>query len=137
VIDSGLTPGFNLFDAPKAANVLSLVYNGMPEISLRAIQSNYQSDMLTLYGEAYSLFGYAAGLAAIAVVVFFFSRLYFGIASRDRFSSAALRATILVVFHTYVLGSFGVDWILVDAIRSVIPFLALLYLFQNHARRTG
>ena len=134
IVDSGLTPGFNVFDAPKAANVLSFIYSGQPAVSLQAISVNYQSDILTVYGEAYALLGPIAGLAGIFVVSFLFQKVYRALAGTGPFKQAALRATVLVVFYTYFLGSFGVDWFVVDAVRFAVPFYLLLCLYSMCAR---
>jgi len=134
VVDSGLTPGFNVFDAPKAANLLSFIYNGMPDFSLYAVSVNYQSDIMTVYGEAYALLGPIAGLAGIFTVSFLFQKVYRALGGRDPFKQAALRATVLVVFYTYFLGSFGIDWFVVDVIRFAVPFFILLCLYAMCAR---
>ncbi len=134
IVDSGLTPGFNVFDAPKAANVLSFIYNGMPEISLQAVSVNYQSDIMTVYGEAYALFGPIAGLAGIFVISFLFQKVYRALSFREPFRQAALKATVLVIFYTYFLGSFGIDWFVVDVVRAAVPFFMLLSLYSMCAR---
>jgi hypothetical protein len=137
VIDNGLTPGFNVFDAPKAANILSFIYDGTPGVSLKtvALKSYYHSDMFTVYGEAYVLFGAAAGLLAIFTGAYLFQKLYRLSSGPDPFRQAVLKSVILVVFHTYFLGSFGVDWFVVDMIRSAVPFMLMLYLFSVYVRR--
>lgn len=134
IVDNGLTPGFNLFDAPKAANSLSLIYYGIPSMSLKTVALHYQSDMLTVYAEARLLFGPIAGLVAIAVAAFFFRVLYAMPAQDDPVRSAGLRSIVLMLFYTYFLGSFGLDWFIVDLIRGVIPFCALLYFFSLYVQ---
>ena len=134
VIDSGLTPGFNVFDTPKAANLLSFIYNGVSESSLQAVSVNYQSDIMTVYGEAYALFGPIAGLVGIFLISFLFQKVYRSLAYREPFKQAALRATVLVVFYTYFLGSFGIDWFVVDVVRFAVPFYLLLCLYSMCAR---
>lgn len=137
VVDSGLTPGFNLFDAPKAANALSAIYTAMPGISLQIVRENYNSDMMTVYGEAYSLLGPLAGLAGILIAAFLFQKAYRSCVFEDTFKTAVSRTVILVIFHTYFLGSFGIDWFIVDFIRSALPFIALFYLFSRYVRKVS
>jgi len=136
VIDSGLTPGFNLFDAPKAANAVSAIYTAMPGISLQIVRDNYNSDMMTLYGEACALLGPLAGWAGILIAAFLFQKIYRSCVFADTFKTVVSRTVILVIFHTYFLGSFGIDWFIVDFIRSAAPFIALFYLFSRYVRRT-
>lgn len=134
IVDSGLTPGFNVFDAPKAANAVSLIYRNQPELSFRALNANYQADMLTVYGEAYALLGFIGGLAGIFVVSFFFQMVYRLLSDRDRFRQSALRAALLYLFYYSFLESCGIDWFVVDIVRGVIPFFVLLSLFSWAAR---
>jgi len=134
VVDSGLTPGFSVFEAPKAANLLSFINNGMPAVSLKAVHENYESDMFTVYAEPYVLFGPVWGLIAIFAAAFLFQRAYRSLAGRDLFKLAVFRATLLVLFYTYFLDSFGIDWFLVDMIRFAVPFTILLFLFAKYAQ---
>jgi len=136
IIDNGLTPGFNIFDAPKAANALSYIYREQPGVSLKAVNSLYQSDMLTIYGEAYVLFGPLAGLVWIFSLTFLFQEIYRRIAGRDPFRSAALKAALLVIFYTYFLESLGMDWLSVFVVRNIIPFFILLYVVSKYAQRS-
>jgi len=135
IIDNGLTPGFNIFDAPKAANAISYVYREKPGLSLKAVTSLYQSDMLTLYGEAYILFGPLAGLAWIFALSFLFQAVYRRLDGGDPFRSAALRAAILVIFYTYFLESLGMDWLVVFIVRGIVPYFILLYVVSKYAQR--
>jgi hypothetical protein len=129
IVDSGLTPGFNVFDAPKAANAVSLIYRNQPELSFQALNARYQADMFTVYGEAYALLGFIGGLAGIFVVSFFFQMIYRLLPDRDHFKLAALRAALLYLFYYSFLESCGIDWFVVDILRGIVPFFVLLYLF--------
>jgi hypothetical protein len=55
IID-GLTPGFDIFDAPKMANALQSVYRNNPTALSRINEGAYQSDQFGIYGEMYVLF---------------------------------------------------------------------------------
>lgn len=134
IVDSGLTPGFNVFNAPKAANAVSLIYRNQPEISFETLNARYQADTFTVYGEAYALFGFLAGLAGIFVASFLFQKIYRLLHDRDPFKLAALRAVFLYIFYFFFLESLGLDWFMVDLIRGVVPFFVLLYLFSIAAR---
>lgn len=131
VVDSSLTPGFSLFDAPKASNSLFLVYNGYLDKSLYTVAHNYQADMFTVYGEAFALFGPVFGLIAIGVVSFLFASAYRAFGRRGAFVPAALRAVLLYIFYYYFLNSFGFDWFLVDLFRGAVPFLLFLWIFSR------
>lgn len=131
LVDSGLTPGFNIFDTPKAANALVVIYNGYLVNSLSNISSHYQSDMFTVYGETYALFGSFFGLISMGVISFLFARAYRAFSSSANFVPTALRTLLLYIFYFYFLNSFGADWFLVDLFRGGVPFLLFLWLFST------
>jgi len=133
VVDNALSPGFTVFDAPKAANLPVFFYRFVPEPTLRSVAAMYQSDMVTVYGEARIIFGAAAGLAWIFFTAFLFQKLYRFLDSRDPFRLGALRAALLYIFLVYFLGSYGLDWFAVDMLRGAVPFLLLLYAFSYSA----
>jgi len=131
VTDNGLTPGFNVFDSPKAANSLSIIYNGYANNSLATVSRNYQSDMLTVYGEAFVLFGPVFGLLALGAVSFLFSAAYRFLSRGGDFAFAALRAMLLYIYYYYFLNSFGADWFFVDLLRGSVPFVLLLWAYTR------
>lgn len=134
IVDNGLTPGFSIFDAPKAGNALVYTYLEKSGVSLKAVSTVYQSDMLTAYGETYVLFGPLGGLVTMFLAAFLFQWLYRAIRTDDPFRLSLLRAVVLYVFYTYFLCSFGIDWFVVDLVRGVVPFMLLLYLFLRYVR---
>ena len=60
VIDNVLTPGFDVYDQPKIANALHFIYDERGTPSKAASVEGYQSDQVGMYGDLYTLFGYAA-----------------------------------------------------------------------------
>ncbi|MDP1812038.1 MAG: hypothetical protein Q8K66_11620 [Sediminibacterium sp.] len=131
IVDNLLTPGFDIFNAPKATHVIGRLANGeaIPTRSEAASSDFYQSDMMGIYGEYYVwFFGYPA-LIVFFLISFFFQRLYNVIYRNDEFVRMLFRAIILSVFFTW-LNSFGTDWILIEVTTMVATgfFLKSFYL---------
>lgn len=127
-IDNSLTPGFNIFDTPKAANAIrySYGYGFYSNPTHKDIIGAYHSDMLTLYGEYYVLFwGYPA-LIIFFIFSHIFKRLYLSVKSKDAFLFYLYRALILYVFWLWI-NSFGMDWMVLDLIGIFIT----VGLFKN------
>ena len=113
VVDNILTPGFTVFDTPRAANSTTFVYNGMGEPSLAIVEEAYQSDEFTMYGEFYALFGKWFSLIPIFFTGFLFKRIYLNLNQSNIYLFFLKRAIVLFVFYS-TLNSFGLDWVLLD-----------------------
>lgn len=124
-VDNVITPGFNVFDVPKAANALRFVYLGLkPHPTHADILREYHSDMLTVYGEYYVLFrGYAA-LFFLFGTAYLFKRCYLAVSVKNRFLHYAYSAVILLLFHNW-LNSYGLDWMAMEIISYLVPVLVL------------
>lgn len=135
IIDNVLTPGFTVFDVPRVAHAMSYVLRGDPLPELKDIQSAYQSDMPTAYGEYYNLFyGYPA-LLILFTLAYLFKRIYLAVESKDRFLFHLYRALILYVFYMW-LNSFGLDWILLDIV-SIVVTISLFKGFYTMKKKNG
>lgn len=130
IIDNGLTPGFNIFDVPKSSNALRYIYLGLSDHPThKDVVEEYSSDMFTVYGEYYVLFGGYLALIFIFIFSYIFKTLYLRIKNKDLFLFFLYRALVLLIFHNW-LSSFGMDWVLSELIEILIP----VFLFQNFFR---
>lgn len=121
IIDNALTPGFNIFDTPRASNALRYIAYGIKDHPTHQdVADLYNSDAFTVYGEYYVLFGEYPALILLAVTAYTFKKVYLKVAARDIFYYYLYRAAILYVF-TMWLFSFGLDWMVMDLISLVIP----------------
>ncbi len=134
-IDNGLTPGFNIFDTPKAANALRYIYGYTIYSSPihKDIKAAYHSSMLTIYGEYYVLFGGYSALIIFFIFSHIFKKLYLSVKSKDAFLFYLYRALILYVFWLWI-NSFGMDWMVLDLI-SIFITVGLFKNFYKMRRR--
>lgn len=121
IVDNILTPGFTVFDTPRASNATTFIYNEMGTPSLSRVGEGYQSDEFTLYGEFYALLGKWFSLIPIFFLGFFFKRIYLNLSQNDIYLFYLKRAIILFVFYS-TLNSFGLDWILLDVIAIFFTY---------------
>jgi hypothetical protein len=121
IVDNILTPGFTVFDTPRASNATTFIYNKVGTPSLSKVSEGYQSDEFTLYGEFYALFGKWFSLIPIFFLGFFFKRIYLNLSQNDIYLFYLKRAIILFVFYS-TLNSFGLDWILLDVIAIFFTY---------------
>lgn len=121
IVDNILTPGFTVFDTPRASNATTFIYNGIGIPSLSRVGEAYQSDEFTLYGEFYALLGKWFSLIPIFYLGFFFKRIYLNLSQNDIYLFYLKRAIILFVFYS-TLNSFGLDWILLDVIAIFFTY---------------
>lgn len=136
-VDNVITPGFNVFDVPKAANALRFIYLGLkPHPSHADILLEYHSDMLTVYGEYYVLFrGYAA-LFFLFGTAYLFKRCYQAVSVKNRFLHYAYSAVLLLLFHNW-LNSYGLDWMAMEIVSYLVPVLALGGFYARKAAAAG
>lgn len=113
IIDNVLSPGFDVFDTPKASNALRFIYykDGVPRKS--KVAEAYQSDEFTFYGEFYALFGKWFSLIPIFFTGFLFKWFYLNLSKKDIYLYYLKRGLVLYVFYT-MLNSFGLDWLCLD-----------------------
>ena len=122
IIDNVLTPGFDVFDTPKASNALRFMYNndGVPKKS--KVGEAYQSDEFTFYGEFYALFGNWLSLIPIFLMGFLFKWFYLNLKNNNNTYLFYLkRGLVLYVFYT-MLNSFGMDWLCLDILSIFFTY---------------
>lgn len=132
-IDNALTPGFDVFDRAKIALVLGDVDRGAREVTRKSALSSdeYNSDMMTVYGEAYLFFGYG-GLIFLFVGAYASKRVYLWYRSRHVFEVYIFRSLVLWCFYRW-LSSYGMDWLLSEAITAFVFFVS----FRQYCRLGG
>lgn len=128
-IVDGMTPGFDIFNAPKLTNALSSVYYGDPERLKRINDEGYQSDQFNVYGEYYVIFYGWLSLPFFTIMGFIFQKIYSQLRCKSRFRQKIWRAYILSIFTTWLL-SFGFDWLVIYSVMGFISLWILLYLLD-------
>jgi hypothetical protein len=122
LVDNLLTPGFDLFDTPKAANALKGLYtNGRPA-NKAEVSDAYHSDQFTVYGEFFVLFGGWWALGPLWVVGWAFGRAWqlpFG----DFVFAHQLARTFIAYLFLNTLFGFGIDWVLPVAVGLMMSLL--------------
>ncbi len=127
VVDNLLTPGFDIFDVPKISNGLKGVYFESDQIKRSQVNEDYQSDMLTIFGEYYVLFkGYFA-IPIFFVSGFLFNWLFCSIRADNMFLLVTYRCFVLKLYIAW-LWSFGLDWQLVEASFLLISILLISWI---------
>jgi uncharacterized protein (UPF0333 family) len=127
IIDNVLTPGFDIFDVDKVGKVTAYIRNGYGIPSKTFILSDmYQSDLLTVYGEYYALFGGFFALFFMSVSSYCFKKAYVMINTNNNFAFYFYRALILYFFYHWIL-SYGIDWQMIKNVA--IALNAYLYIF--------
>lgn len=129
VVDNVFTPGIDLFDTPRAANNTVSIYNNLPLLKRDEVDTFYQSDMFTLFGESYVFFGGYPALLACFLVGFLSKLLFEAIGVSSGMWHHALRAVFLKLYNLS-LWSFGFDWQVGDILFIFIS-LGCLYLVLN------
>lgn len=130
IIDNCFTPGFDIFDTPKAANSLRYLYLNLPDPTIQDVIDTYTSDMFTVYGEYYNLFGGYFSLIPLFFISYFFKFMYLHINSNNLYKFYLYRAFLLLIFYNW-LTSFGFDWMIKEIISFSIPIIIWSGLFKN------
>jgi len=131
IIDNVLTPGFDIYDIPKAS--LSLIFKYKPLfqedmitksfITHRAI---YNSDQITLYAEAKALFGWYS-LFFLYLFACLLSWIYFKKGNNSNELSSMLIRGLTLLFFVRLFNSFGFDWTLAELLPYF--FISSIFLF--------
>ena len=130
----GLTPGFDLFDAPKLSNALSSVYYSDLDRLKRVNNSGYQSDQFNIYGEFYVLFGAWFSLPFFCFFSYLASSFYRKLRYTSYFRLCVWKSFYMITFASF-LTSFGFDWCCVYAIMNFISIKFILYLIDSQNKR--
>jgi len=135
VVDNLFTPGFSVFETPKAANALRYLYLDIKSNPTHEdVIAEYSSDIFTVYGEYYVLFGGYPALIFLFLTSHIFKRLYLLIRTKNVFSYYLFRSLILYIFYNW-LNSFGMDWMLVDVVSLLIPMYIWKWFYSMRKRR--
>jgi len=129
IIDTGLTPGFDVFGVVRVMEALHTVY--APDTTMEDARIHYHSDQLTAFAEYYLLFGYAGGLLALFFSALAFKLLYLSVHFREVDVDTVAKALILSLFYNFWLNSFGLDYLLIGGSRlifSAIVFISFVRL---------
>lgn len=125
IVDSALTPGFDVFNIAKMSNALSGVYNNEPARLSRSNELSYQSDQLSVYGEYYLIFYGWLSLPFIYFSALAFTKVYNKICGIKNHELRIICASyVLSLFYNWII-SYGLDWIITYILLDVIS----LYLF--------
>jgi hypothetical protein len=131
IVDNILTPGFDLYDAPKISNGLQFIYLDLGVPSKLEVPDQYHSDQLGIYGEYYALFGYWC-LPLLFVMALLLKRIYLAVSSPNPFYLLMKRIVVLFIF-VELLRSFGIDWIISEAIPLIGAIFLYAFLFASRA----
>jgi hypothetical protein len=129
-IVDGMTPGFDLFNAPKLANALSGVYRYDSAIFLRSHDRAYQSDQFNVYGEYYVLFQGWVAMPVFALVAFLFKRVYLNLPSRTFFEQKVWQTFVLATYASWLI-SFGFDWIIIYTTMGGLSLWLIMFAMKT------
>ena len=128
-VDNWFTPGFDIFDTPKVSRSLyfahQYVNNEVPSKKFALSNNMYHSDMLTIYGEFFMLFGWWS-LLIVFLFSYFLKFLYCLKFKSNDFGIISFLRPLTLLFFYWSLNSFGLDWIF---ITYFAPIFATLFLF--------
>ena len=121
IVDNVLTPGFDVFDTPRASNSLKFIYEELGKPNKSRVSKMYQSDEFTIFGEFYVLMYKWVSLIPLFLISFIFKRIYVRIAIGNEFLYYVKRTLVLYVFYV-MINSFGIDWLISDIIGVVFTY---------------
>jgi len=134
IVDNILTPGFDVFDTPKSANSLRFIYSDISKNPTHAdVIEEYSSDMFTVYGEFYILFGKNFSLLFLFIFSFGFKYLFNNIYKGDHLDIYFYKVLLLLNFY-YWLNSFGLDWIPGLLVELLVPYFIFRNVFKRNIR---
>lgn len=134
IVDNVLTPGFDIFETPRASNAFNRIYTGRPIPTKKEASDDYNSEMFTIYGESYILFGGYLAMIPLFFISFVFKKVYSLVNARDMFLYYLYRSLILLTFYGW-LNSFGFDWMLGEVMSFLITIFTLKAFYKMRARR--
>ncbi len=122
IIDNVLSPGFDVFNTPRASHALGHVAIGQGIPTRDTVAESYQSDQMGIYGEYYVLFfGYPA-LVIFFILAYIFQWIYDSFNTRNSFLSCLYRVLLVSIFMIY-MNSFGTDWLFLEIMGTVCTCL--------------
>ena len=134
IVDNVLTPGFDIFETPRASNAFNRIYTGRAIPTKKEASDDYNSEMFTIYGEYYVLFGGYLALIPLFFISFIFKKSYYLVNTQNMFLYYLYRSLILLTFYGW-LNSFGFDWMLGEVMSFLITIFTLKAFYKMRARR--
>ncbi len=129
VVDNLLSPGFDLYDQPRVANSFRFIYDDRGRPSKAAVEKDYHSDQMTIYGELYLLFGPYYSLVILFLLGLIFN-LFLGVSSLGGDVLVYVKRCILLDLFITTVGSFGLDWLFIKAFSYVGLYLFFVFLLD-------
>ena len=133
IADNVLSPFFDCFDTPRLANSFLFTYRNIGTPSLKGIQSgavSYQSDQLTMFGEFFLLFGNWFSLILYFPLGVLLKRFYAYFCNSPSVFSYFKSTLFLYLFYLWI-NSFGMDWLMFDALSAVISYLFFVTIVKD------
>lgn len=125
----GITPAFDVFDRAKACRIVNAAYNYPAEIVLSRnalTQVDYQSDVLTIFGDYYLLFGVPICFIILFATGRIFRNLWLKYQHNDS-RSIILKSITIYMFYN-LLTSFGMD----TFFNELFFMMITLYIFNRY-----
>ena len=135
IVDNALSPGFDVFDAPKISNLISNYYEYGKVVFSKTENSklSYHSDELTLFGESIVLFGIPLYLVFLLIVGLLFKRVWQRAYKKNNEERFFIRAMCLYLFEV-LLSSFGIDWFVLDMVSFILTyFIFKWYVYRRES----
>ena len=130
VIDNGLSPGFNIFNTPRASHSLRYTTERIKNNPThKDVAKEYVSSMFTIYGEFYVLFGKYLYSIMIFIFTVFCYKLY-SFFKTVNLKNFYIRSIVLLMFFDFI-NSFGLDWFLITGISYFLTFTVVGSLFYK------
>jgi hypothetical protein len=131
LLDNLLTPGFNIFDAPKASNALRGIYTLGRPLSISELLLSYHSDQFNIYGEYYNLFWGWLSMPFIFISAYYFRLTVYYRLRKQSFTNLLLKFFWAKTFYSWLI-SFGLDWIIIETFFGYIAFrLNMFFLIRE------
>ena len=128
IVDNALTPGFDVFDAPKISNIQEYYLdNGKVIKKSEQAKYDYSSSEFTIFGEYYVLGGPFFYFPIIILIGYFFKRLWLKFDRQITIKSLYNKVILLYIFEA-LLTSFGTDWICYRVVCAIIT----LYIYNKY-----
>ena len=122
IVDHILTPGFDVFNTPRASHSLGHIAIGQEIPTKLTLAESYQSDQMGIYGEYYVMFrGYPA-LIIFFLMAYIFQWIYDSFNRENQLLSFLYKGLFLYLFYGYV-NSFGSDWFLFEVVGTIFTGL--------------
>jgi len=132
----GITPGFDIYDFPRAANALSLIYYGFQDRMSRVETTYYQSDQFNVYGEYFVLFGGWYSLPLFGIGAFAFQWAYSRLKFRSEFRATVASFFVLSLYMQWLI-SFGTDWQIIEALQGLAVFSFWVFVLEGKLAMKG